>query len=163
MKLQKREWFVIWGGVALIALAGGFPIAKKVSAHYDLAKNRVRIAENQLQDAQLWRAEIESDRSGEDTLNAWIEERGNGFQLYSFVSDKLRRSDLEGRYTVANKNLTESLSGVDLNVNGIELKQFVELLHGLYQGKNLVVIQEMHLAVGRNGGLDCRMTLVSPK
>lgn len=162
-KLQRREWMVIWGGVILIAVAGGFPVLQRVSAQYELAQNRVRSAQNQLQDVQLWHVEIESDRSGEDTLKAWIAERGNGFQLYSFVSDKLRRSDLEGRYTVSNKNLSESLSGVDLTINGIELRQLVELLHTFYQGKNLIYIQEFTLSEGRNGGLDCRMSIVSPK
>ena len=154
---------VIWGGLALIVIAGGFPLAKKVHGEYTMAENRVRSATNQLQEAKLWRAEIETDRSGEDTLNAWVEQRGGGFQLYSFVREKLSRAELEGRYTVSNKNLGDQLTGVDLTINGIELKQLVTLLHGLYEGKNLVVVQEMHLNVGRNGGLDSKMILVSPK
>lgn len=162
-KLQKREWLVIWGGVALIVLAAAFPLTKRVSAQYELAKNRVRSAQNQLQDAQLWHAEIESDRSGEDTLKAWVEERGGGFQLYSFVSEKLRRSELEGRYTVSNKSRSDAISAVDLTINGIELSQLVELLHSLYEGKKLVVIEEFSLTAGRNGGLDARMSLISPK
>ena len=154
---------VIWGGVALIVLAGGFPLAKKVHGQYELAENRVRSATNQLQEAKLWRAEIESDRSGEDTLKAWVEERGAGFQLYSFVREKLSRTDIEGRYNISNKTMGSQLTGVDLSINGIELKQLVELLHGFYEGNNLVVVQEIHITVGRNGGLDCKMILVSPK
>jgi hypothetical protein len=154
---------VIFGGIALVVIAGGYPLGKRVSAQYQMAENRVRSATNQLQEVRLWRMEIEHDRSGEDTLNAWIDQRGRNFQLYSFVSDKLRRAHLEDRYNVRNVSLGDSLQGVDLTVNGIELKELVELLHGIYQGKNLIVVQDLVITVGRNGGLDCRMTLIAPK
>jgi metal-sulfur cluster biosynthetic enzyme len=58
-----------------------------------------------------------------------------------------------------------NLSMVELKLNGVSLADLVNLLHKVYDSKNLIMLHELKFIRTAQGekGLDCSMTFTTPK
>ena len=165
-KLRKRERVVITVVVvALTLLAASKPVGDKLDT-YSKSAGQLAQAENRLRYVRNLRAQVELDRRGEEAITAKIGARARQFNLYSFVNESLRASKLQDR----NQLRTASSPGsrfdrVVLTLNGVSMKELVNLLHRIYSSDNLIVLQKLnHLRIAHDEkGLDFEATFTAPK
>ncbi|HJP36871.1 MAG TPA: type II secretion system protein GspM, partial [Gammaproteobacteria bacterium] len=154
VKLRKRErGIVVAGAIVLTLLVVWKPIANRLDA-YSKSKGQLAQAENRLRDARIIRAEVESDRRGEEAIKAKIGDRKRRqFNLYSFVNESLRAAKLQDRNQLKTKpNPGSRFDRVQLALNGVSMKELVNFLHLIYASDHLIVLQKLdHLEAARDG------------
>lgn len=168
LDLDPRERAALaLGGLALfLVLLLAFYIPSGPKARHERAKNLVADLQTELNLAALTRVEEQERLESQEQLRLRLEARPHTFDFFAFVNNTLRDAGLADRYQL-NDYRTRTMSAnqpmVDLRVEGVTLRELVDLLHRLYSSGNLVVLYKMdQLRPAPNGqGLDCQMTLAT--
>lgn len=167
IQLKRRERIVIIGGVLLLAMVALMPMYNDFSRRYKNSKNQVHQAVLRLEHVRELRGALELERSGHQALVDRIKRRSGSFDLYSYTNRSLRDLKLQDRASLEDRKMLSggSLFGVQLNLRGVSMDEFVNLLHRLYSSNNLIVVQRLnHLRPARDGkGLDCQITFIAPR
>ena len=108
----------------------------------------------------------------QDTLMQVLASRPAGFNLFSFVDDTIGSLNMRAFANTTNAPRgrgdakTDKLALVQLELNGVGLKQILDVLHTLYESNNLIAVQRMdRLAPSKSAGngLDCTLILATLK
>ena len=109
---------------------------------------------------------------GQRKLSDLIAKRKADFDLWSYVNTALAETKLKDSANLKNyrppshrKEVVEDVTMVQLELNGVTLKQLTALLHEIYSSGNLVALYKLEsLKAGHGGkGLDCSLTFLTPK
>ena len=167
-RFSKRERTVITIGIVLLVIAAVTPFVRGFFRDYNRSESLVREARERLEFSQQLRSTLEAERSGQRAIDEQVKQRAPRFDLYSFTSAKLSELKLDNRYnleSIRGRDVGDQLDGVQLRLNGVSMKEFVDLLYALDASKNLIIVRQLNeLRPARDGnGLDCLVTFVSPK
>lgn len=167
LNLQKRERIMLLAGTVAVVLMLAYGGARGPWQRYQKSVADLKAAAGRFQDAQSTRdAVVEARRSHEMVIER-VQQRGN-FDLWTFLNEALRKTSLVDRADMQSRRgvtSTETISAVQLTLQGVSLEELVKLLHVVYAGNNLVVVHSLdHLRPGPdNKGLECRLVFVSPE
>ena len=137
------------------------------------AKSRADLtgAVEQLATLQSLKQAEEARLQRQQKLMDILKSRPQGFSLFSFVDKTI--NDLELRQFATASNAPRrgdardngKLDVVSLKLQGVGLKQIMDVLHALYASNNLIVVQRMdRLAPSQAGkGMDCDLMIASLK
>jgi hypothetical protein len=97
-----------------------------------------------------------------------IESRSRSFELFSYVNDTLRETNLWDRAQLDNDNsrrASPKRPSVKLRLDGVNLQELIDFLHKIYASNNVVAVEKMDRLepVSNERGLECIMTLVTIK
>ena len=170
--LDKREkGTVIFAALFLVlALFMAFYVPNSWGKRYKAAKAKLAQKEQELQLARLDKITEEERVHSQQQLLEQLEARGATFSLFPFVNGVVSEVGLSDRAKLANAKSARTRKKwpkhpmVDLELNGVSLKEVVDLLYKIRSSKNLVTVYtlEMEPAV-RDKGLRCEITFVSVK
>lgn len=168
LKLDQRERAALaLGGLALflvILLAFYIPAGPK--RRYTRAADRVADLQTELKLATLEEIEEKDRLASQEVLMEKLAARPPSFDFFAFVDQTVRENNLVERYNLNDyKTRTSSPKQpmVDLRLEGVTLKELVELLHSLYNSANLITLYKMDQLrpAPKNEGLDCQLTLMT--
>jgi hypothetical protein len=166
MKFNARERRVIAIGCAVFALILIYPQVKKIQTMHAQSIVDIDSSTRLLKEAQKERMVIQSERTGHQALQKKLQSRINGFDLYSFVQNTLKKHTLQERSTLQNTARSNAgLDAVEVQLSGISMKELTTFLHTIYGSNNLIAVNRIvRLAPMPGGkGLHCIMHLHSPK
>ena len=166
--LRKRERLGIAVAAVVVLFLALTPMMRNLSREYERSEKQLAQAQERLRLVQNLRTLVEEERVGVDAIQKRILARDPQFDLYSFTDQCLRDLDLKGRAELQSKGGSYSgrkQDGVQLLIKGVSTEEFVNLLHSVYAGNNLIVVQRLlYLRPARDGmGLDCQVTFVTPR
>ena len=143
---------------------------------------RYRMSESELADLQQRVNVLQEDRQVEEarlqrqeTLMARLKERKPNFDLWSFMNTILTETKLKDRANLedyrprgdwrSGKEISGDVTMKQLKLNGVTLKELVDLLHKIYASNDLVVMYRLEYlrAAGEDKGLDCSVVFLTPK
>lgn len=166
--LDPRERVALGiGGLALfLVLLLAFYIPAGPKLRHERAQNRVADLQAELNLAALTRIEERERLESQEQLRLRLEARPPSFDFFAFINNTLREANLTDRYQLTDyrtRNSSPKQPMVDLRVEGVSLRELVDLLHRLYDSGNLIVLYKMdQLRPAGNGqGLDCQLTLAT--
>jgi len=166
MKFNTRERNVIVVGCAMFVCILIFPQIQKIQKMHADSIEHIQNSELQLENTKLDRMIIQSERTGHQALQRKLQDRINGFDLYSFVQATLKTHTLQERSTIQNTGRSNAgLEAVEVQLNGVSMNELTEFLHALYESENLVAMNRLTSLRPASGGkgLYCLMQLHSPK
>jgi len=130
-------------------------------------------AQEELQTFADLKAQEEMRLQNQEALMAQLQERKANFDLFPFVNSVLTEKNLKDRAYLNNAPLgrsherewADSVTLVDLKLNGVTLAELIDFLHAIYASNNLVVVYKLeYIRPGSNNrGLECDVTLLAPK
>ena len=106
------------------------------------------------------------------TLIEQLNARDKNFELWSFLNRVLTESNLKDRANLQEvkprtreEKLGEAATLVQLKLRGVKMMELIDLLHKIYNSKNLVVLYGLDSLKPSQDvkGLDCDVTFLSPK
>lgn len=163
---SKKRASILVGIAIVVFLAIGLPALRGFSAKYERSQAQLEQTRNRVIMARDLRETILIEREGNRALAEQIRKRGGRFDLYSFVNTVLRENNLQGKGILQSKRLFSggNIDGVQLSLQGVNMKELVDLVHALYASQNLIALQRLnHLRPARNGrGMDCEMVFMAP-
>ena len=140
---------------------------------------KFRNTRNDLDDARKQFSLVKNAKDTEETrlrsqdeVMALLKERKPNFDLWSFMNTVLTETKLKERANLENfkpqskkGTAIEDISMVQLKLSAVTLTEIVDLLHKIYDSKNLVVLYRLEYLrpSADNKGLECNVTLLSPK
>ncbi len=168
-KLQQREKvFLGVGGVALLLIAA-YALGQGPLEKYRKSAVTLRNAKVNLQQAQLWNAEIETAQQKVKAAKDSIVRQG-AFDLWTHIDGVVKALSLGSRADIQSKRGAASptdskVAAVELKLSGVNLQELVEVLHRLYANDYIILLDKLdHIKPAQDGkGLDCRITFVSPR
>ena len=143
---------------------------------------RYRMSESELADLRRQVNALGKDRQVEEArlqrqeaLMARLKERKPNFDLWSFMNTILTETKLKDRANLENykprgdwrsgREISGDVTMMQLKLNGVTLKELVDLLHKIYASNDLVVMYRLEYlrAAGEDKGLDCSVVFLTPK
>ncbi len=123
--------------------------------------NELILAEGGLQNEQIRLKEQEQ-------LMQILDKRDKSFDLFSFVTNLLKETNLASRAPLENYRTSRTSAKqpmVQLQINGVNLQELIDFLHKVYASGNAVVVYDMERlqAEKNNNGLECHMKLMTVK
>ena len=169
LNLQKRELYMLIGGLAIIGCIAVYLLGQGPLKEYERAQKRVEAARERLDRVTMLRDNVLLARSDQQAVVRAAQMRPAGFDLWSYINRAVGQTNLQANAKVESPRRSTSsgvaMSEVQLSLNGVSLEDLVDLLHLIYDGKSLVVVRKIdYLREARDSkGLDCRITFESPK
>jgi len=143
---------------------------------------RYRMSESELAGLRRQVNALQEDRQVEEArlqrqeaLMARLKERKPNFDLWSFMNTILTETKLKDRANLENykprgdwrpgREISGDVTMMQLKLNGVTLKELVDLLHKIYASNDLVVMYRLEYvrAAGEDKGLDCSVVFLTPK
>lgn len=162
----NRRKTLLFSALGVIVLALVWPLWNSFNADYKRAQMQAKQAEMRLEQSLSLRESVLADRAARHSLERLVQARGANFDLYSFVNERLRKHNAQGNAKLTSKGAGgRSLQAVSLEFQGAHIRTVLQVLHSIYSGRNLVVLDRLHhMRPARSGfGIDCEITLVSPR
>lgn len=124
-------------------------------------RNELILAQGSLQEEQVRLKEQEQ-------LMQILDKRDKSFDLFSFVNNLLKETNLISRARLENYRTSRTSPKqpmVQLQIDGVNLQELIDFLHKVYASGNAVVVYEMERlqAAKNNNGLECYMKLMTVK
>jgi len=166
--LDNRESRVLVVGAAIVVVMVVYLGMQGPWDTYQNAAKQVDRTEKRLREAQSIHQRVAKARNAE----ALVREQLAGqvrFDLLAFVNRAVVEGGLSARAVIGNpsRNVTGSnkMSEVQVELKGVSVAEFIDLLHRIYGSGQLVVLHDMtSLGPSFDGrGLDCRMIFLAPR
>ncbi len=162
-QMQKRERIaMVAGGIILLALLL-FKMSETPIEQYKQSKTSLQNARMRLDEVRLWRTEILASRADQEEIEKRLKLRGKQ-DFFSAVNSAVRKVELTDRAKVTNSPRAK-VTEVQLDLNGVSLKEVIDVVHEIHKSDSLAVLKDMQYlrSTRDNKGLDCKITLSSPK
>lgn len=136
--------------------------------HYETSRYERDRLKHDLVMMQTMKADEEDRLQRQERIMERLASRPSNFDIFSYVNNKLRESNLTGRAQLENyrtRRATAKQPMVQLRLQGVTLKELVDFLHKVYSGDDLVVMYKLDRLqpAHNNRGIDCELTLVTVK
>ncbi len=163
-KLQKRERIVIAFGIVAILAIIGYRVAQKPLREYRGSQDLVVTARQNLASVEQWATQVVAAKGEQEAYTRLIRARGS-FDLFGYLNRTVADVGLRDRADLQSRGTRGRLSETQLTLNGVSMKELVDLFHAIDSSKNLIHLNKLdYLGPASNGkGLKARLTLVSPK
>jgi type II secretory pathway component PulM len=164
-ELSTRERILVIGAVVVFLSIVTVPFARALASDYRQGRAELEEARARLRDASQLHHAIEAERAAKKLIAERIG-AGGKFSLYDFTQSTLTRAGMGERMRLEKRGAaSQSLEVVSVSLNGVGLNQLIEFLHATYSADRPVAVQQLDfLRPARDGkGLDCSMTLMSPR
>ena len=170
MNLDKRDKLALGCGIMALLLVFFMLLYIPIGPQKKYEASVKKVAQNQ-RNVESVRNELiyEGARlASQVQFVSLLDKRGARFDLFRFVSRTLSETELVSRATLANvppsRNNPATRPMVDLNLNGVALKELTAFLHKVYVSNNLVVVNTMRLTPAQNKkGLNCNLRFLTVK
>jgi hypothetical protein len=134
---------------------------------YQQSATSLAAAQRRLGEVRNWHKAVLEARRDRETLGKFIAQRGQNFDLYTFMSSLLGELELQTRAELRSDRVaaSEDFSGVQIALSGVNMKEIVDLLHRICSSNNLIVLHSLeYLHPADDGaGLDFSAKFFSPK
>ncbi len=170
LKLQPREFRVIVGGIAALALIAGYQLSRGPMQAYRDTIGEVREAEERLAQTRLWHSAMLNAQETEARLEEIMAQRGPDYRsLQAYVEQTLRAHGMVGRAELQTRpNVvpdSDEIEAIALGLRGVSMQELVNFLHDLHANNPLLALDSLdYLRPARDDrGLDLSMVLLSPR
>jgi hypothetical protein len=163
--LSTRERLLILGAIVIFLSIIAVPLSQALAREYRRSGDEVTQAERRLRDAIELRRAIEQERMAQRLIAQRVG-AGGRFSLYDFAQSELTRAGLGEQMRLEKRGAaSQSMEIISVTLNGVGLNEIIEFLHSAYSASRPVAVQQLeYLRPARDAkGLDCSMTLVSPR
>jgi len=168
MNLRSREGRVLVIGGAVAAGLIVWMLARGPLEQYRKSKDNLRVARQNLSDAQVYHAEIRDERARQEAIRRLMAGTGS-FDLWSFLNGVIREMDLDKREarveTYAGGTRSSGLPAVKVELRSVSVDELIAVLHRIYGSGHLIALHSaMPFQQATNGkGLDCTLIFLSPR
>lgn len=164
----KRRRTLLMAGLGVIVLAVVWPLWNGFTDNYNRARIQANQAQLRLQQAIDLRERVLADRAASQSLERFVQARGDNFDLYSFANERIQQNSAQKVVKLTSKGASTSgraMQAVSLEFRGVHIRTLMRILHNMYSGRNLVVLDRVHhMRPARTGfGIDCEITFISPQ
>ena len=149
-KLNKREKYIIYGAVGILAVLG---IHRFIVTPFFESKSRMQRAlqrkQEMIVEMKQWQSDYQAIKQTTKISRERFDRRAKGFELYSFLNKMAGKTGIQNRITsmkptkTAPKNSKYQLSRVDMKVDSIGLEQLVNYLYEVETSENIVEIKKL--------------------
>lgn len=163
--LSARERMLILAGIAVFFSVVTVPFARGLARDYRENRQALHEATARLRDVGQLRQILEEERAAREQI---VERMGRGdrFSLYDYAQTELTRAGLGDRMRLEKRGAANQyVEVVSISLSGVGLKELTDFLHRTYSAGRPIALQQLDfLRPARDGkGLDCSMTLMSPR
>lgn len=169
IRLQPRERNVlVLGSIAALVILAYWG-AQGPYAAFKASRVQLAAARNNLQQAQIWAAEVEQARKKERQILAQLASQSQGFDLWTHIDRTVKALGLGPRCdirTVSGMGASAArVDTVELTLSGVSTKELIDLFHRIYDSGYVILLHKMeHLKPSPDGkGLDCKVSFAAPK
>jgi hypothetical protein len=167
--MQRRERFFLTAGVLAAVLIVLWRVSLGPLDTYRNSAQKRDAAQLRLEQARLWHEEIDTAQKKVEAIRQKIIAQGATFDLWTHIDSVVKlmalgpRADIRSRRGVSSP--TDKVSAVELQLNGVNLQELVDLVHKIYDNDFIIILDRVdHIKPAQTGnGLDCRMVFLAPK
>lgn len=132
------------------------------------SKRRLTESHRELEMTKKMKEEQEKSLQKQEKLMEYVNKRPPGFDLFSYINGVLRECKLSDKAKLDNyraRSASPRQPMVQVRLEGVSLKRFVEFLKKIYVDSYLVTVYKVDkLRPNQTGkGIDCDITLVTLK
>lgn len=167
MKPNRRRT-LLFSALAVIVLALVWPLWKNLNDGYHRARTQAKQAELRLEQAVGLRERVLAERAASQSLERYVQARGAQFDLYSYVNERIKKHGAHESVRLTSKGTSSTgraMQAVSVEFEGAEFETLLNVIHNVYHGRNLVVLERLHhMRPSKSGyGIDCEITFVAPQ